>query len=110
MVLNSACSFSGSGCAYSTKPKPSVPAGFFGVIWAGGASCGNGPIGRLPRSLGLMPGPGPVQNWAKVAFIRERREAPIGGASVRQWRTVKLYFVTTDNSRPLGEERRHGSP
>ena len=38
IVLNRLRSVSGSGCAYSTNSKPSVPAGFCSEIRAGGAS------------------------------------------------------------------------
>src|SRR3979490_233555 len=45
--LNSACSCSGRGCAYSTNSKPSVPIGLSAEIVAAGASCGNGPMADL---------------------------------------------------------------
>src|SRR3984893_5965558 len=50
MSLNSACSCSGLGCAYSTNSKPSVPIGLSGLMVAAGASCGNGPL-RISSEL-----------------------------------------------------------
>src|SRR5215831_7895917 len=41
------CSARGCGCAYSTNSNPSVPIGLPDVIWAGGASNGNGPMAIL---------------------------------------------------------------